>query len=119
MRIGLATGTPICDGLWIGAIVANVAGNVLAVAMSASDPLDASEWRCFARPDVMLSHGIGYVVHSDADRERVIRSWHRRCGRLDGCICEAAEQRVAMPRPACGIASPRLPQLGARARTDA
>lgn len=118
MKLGISVGTPLIDGLWIGATVACVESNVIAIGMGEA-PDDASAWRVFARADVLLHLNVGHVARDDAAKARIIAAWHRKCGRLDGCVCEPADARVALPRPSCRAAAPRLPMPGARARLDA
>jgi hypothetical protein len=117
MKRGIGIGVPVIDGLWAGAVVANINGSVLAIELGA-DPLVDASWRKFRRDGVMLSHGIAYAVHSEADRERIVRSWHRRCGSLTECRCDQAVNLPLgpAPRPSHAPARPRQPMAAATAR---
>jgi hypothetical protein len=106
MRLRLATGTPLLDGEWTGAVVASVGHHVLAIRIGAIDVLDEGEWRFYSRAQCMLGRGgVAYVTHTKADRERIIRSWYLPCGSVVGCRCEAATQKRTVPF--C-IAPPRV-----------
>ena len=98
MKRGIALGTPICDGLWVGAVVACIGGEVLCVEMGA-DPLVAGSWRLPHVRKLCCRAVSAYVCRTEADRARVIASWHRRCGRLDWCECEAAKSNISFEQP--------------------
>jgi hypothetical protein len=118
MRVRLATGTPVIDGIgWIGCVVANVGRTILAVELGADDVLDVTAWREFPRSCVWLSRGVGYVARSKGDIDAVIASWHRKCGSLTECACERAASVPRGPTPRrIHSAVPRRPVAGAVAR---
>jgi hypothetical protein len=112
MLTSLRPGTPIIDDAdgsrW--AVAFCIRGEALCVNMD-----DPALWRVYRRENVMLARfGVAYAVDTEADRQRVIQSWHRPCGRVGACRqCERG--KVCLFRSP----TPRRPMPGAVARAHA
>jgi hypothetical protein len=122
MLIALPGGVPIIDGLWIGAVVVSTDTIVFAVELGTQDEAriaDPANWRAFERSDIWLLRGLAFVARTNEDIAHIVRAWHRPCGRIDACACEAVTVpgRPAPVPPRQPVpALPRLPMCGARSR---
>ncbi len=115
MNLGIPSGMPVIDQLWVGAVVANIHGMVLAVELNA-DPLDVASWREYPRDQIMRSHAIAYVCRDEDDRQRVTASWHRKCGAMTACRCDGLDICSPPARRHAAPARPRAPMQAAQAR---
>jgi hypothetical protein len=110
MLTTLRPGTPIIDDAdgsrW--AVAFCIRGEALCVNMD-----DPARWRVYHRESVMLARfGVAYAVDTEADRQRIIASWHRPCGRVGACAaCVPKTNSSLLEQP-----TPRRPMPSAVAR---
>ena len=69
----LALGTPIADGLWIGAVIA--AGRQVLAIKLAGDVDDPRSYRLFDRSSIVVCDDVAHVIH--ADTAAAVASWAR------------------------------------------